>query len=168
MTWKRAKAIALLLMLTLLLVSAAQASTLEKDTSHYRGGGQQIKVELRARYHKVVYALITTTFYCTDATGRQYTERLRIYLGNKGLWPPNTRYVALGAIPIRASGRFRFQIHDKEQLLWMEDFFGRVGPKVISGRFRLHIGEESSDCHTGGFGPGDELLSFRAHRASRR
>jgi hypothetical protein len=165
--WRRVKTVAFLAVITLLLIPVAQASTLEKDTSHYQGSGRKIEIELRTRYHKVVYALITTTFYCADAAGHQYKERLRTYLGNKGLLQPNTRYAAIGAIPIRARGRFKFHVDARDQLLWVEDFFGRVGPRMISGGFRLHIGEEDSDCRTGGFSPNGELLSFQAHRASR-
>jgi hypothetical protein len=131
------------------------------------------KSKLGVRYHKVVYALISTTFYCTDPEGRSSEEPLRTYLGNKGLLQPNTRFDAIGAIPVRDNGHFKRNLRSDGRFgLWDEGFSGRIGEKLAVGTFRLNIAEDSR-CRTGAFLDDDganreeESLAFKARKTSR-
>jgi hypothetical protein len=165
---KKMIALTLLVLLSALatpVVSSGEGDpgALDKDTAYFQGRGPGVKVQLRSRYSKIVFTVLTTTFYCVDSEGKHYTERLRTYLGNKGLLIPNVDWAAIGPIPIR-HGRFKFRVHSDELFTWIEDFTGRANSKRISGRFRLHIDQEESDCRTGGYDTASQFVSFNAHR----
>ena len=176
----RTTLIAVVVALSALLLSpAGQARDLEADTAYYRGGGNGIKVEVRARYQKIVYALIKTTWFCTDREGRRSKERLRTFSGNKNLVPPGeTRYGSIGPIPVRPAGRFTLRTHFNDaDFLWDARLQGRIGPRRAVGQFRSHVNDKESgkDCQTGGFiirsgteRREKESLNFRAYRVSKK
>jgi hypothetical protein len=145
-------------------------SELERETSHFRGGGPKVKVELRSRHHKIVFALITTTFYCVDSEGLQHHEKIRGFIGKKGLLIPNVDWPAIvnDGIPIRSGGHFDFRIRGAGPLTWIEDMSGVARTGGVNGRFRLRIDQEESHCRTGGFNPSDPFVAFNAKVVRKR
>lgn len=122
---------------------------------------------MRVKGQKIVFAKVSSTFYCTGPSGGRHKERLRAYFGTNRPHPDSTGAYTK-KIAIDDSGRFRLRIRLSDPLL-DELFTGRIQNGIATGSYRQRSLEDD-DCRTGGFlpfgsgNPKKETLRFRASR----
>ena len=137
-------------LLASLIVISALLLPGSAEAAYYRGGGDGIKVEMRVRDHKIVFARVATKLYCSSGSGHKHTEPLRFYFGKDRRDATNARS---GSIPIGRRGYFRdeFESPPIEEDGFEESVFrGRVGTGRVGGDFRFRAFYEE-DCRTGGY-----------------
>jgi hypothetical protein len=120
------------------------------DAAYYAGGGHDIRVQIRVKHHKVVYARVATKLYCINGSERfRHKKPLRFYFG-VGLGPSDATDAYTDDLPIR-NGHFTYEENVSEETGSIEGAFqGHVLARRISGTFRYDATYDE-DCRTGGY-----------------
>jgi len=144
-----------LILFFVLALSSGSASS--SDAAFYRDGGNGIRIALRVKGAKLVWANVLVRLYCTRPNGERHLNRYK--------WN-----YASPQQPIRLDRRGRFRSVSKgrqeEGFAEEEALTGRVGAGRVTGRYEYFrnftLAYRDVTCQTGSYPFGSPLVTFRA------
>ncbi len=143
-------------LISILVLALSFGSASSSDAAFYRESGNGIRIALRTKGAKLVWANVFVRLYCTGPNGGRHLNRYK-------------QNYASPQQPIRLDrrGRFRWVSKGRQEEGFAEEeaLTGRVGAGRVTGRYEylrsFTLPHRDATCQTGSYPFGSPLVTFR-------
>lgn len=146
-------------LIPILVLALSLGATSSSEAALYRDSGNGIRVVLRAKGSKLVWANVFVRLYCIRSNGERHFNRYK-------------QNYATPDDPLRLDrrGRFRWVSKNRQEegFSLEEALVGRVGAGQVTGRYEYYqsftLPNRDVVCQTGTYPFASPLVTFRARR----